>query len=470
MNVRLITSLDNYMREADEIIRAFSPYIIIAEDSLDYVSLSTTTEGNKLVGIIASSLFDTEYVNYTDDSLTEMEFKRRAKKLYKNTLYRIISQLLNVHLPYGSLTGVRPTKLLYEVKRLGLSPSYLTDNYFVDPKKSLLLNNVIDNQRGIYSTDDNRIDIFLNIPFCPTRCTYCSFISTEYKRIVKRIDQYVTAVKREIDLAKSIISNRGNTIASIYVGGGTPSVLDADNLKEILTGLSGLASEFTVECGRPDTITDQKASVLSDLGVTRVSINPQTFFDSTLETIGRRHTVEDFYRAYDIFSSYDFCKNIDLIAGLPDETTEMFVASLNNAIALNPDNITVHSLSLKRGAKLTEQGEKKSSFGRVGEMLDYAHDVLPKHGYGAYYLYRQKNCSDNLENTGYAKRGTECVYNVDIMEDTTSIIGLGAGAMSKLVSNQANRIERYSTPKGLEEYLDRIDEIMAKKEAFFNEA
>ncbi len=467
MNVRLITQLDNYMREADEIVRAFSPYLEIVDDADDYIALSTTTVGNTLSGVIESSFFDRQTVEYTDNAVSEMEFKRVAKRLYKNTLYTTLSRYLKIDLPYGSLTGVRPTKLLYEVKRKGLEDDYLTRNYFVAEKKARLLNDILVNQEDIYSTVDTDVDIFVNIPFCPTRCTYCSFISTEYKRISKRIDEYVACVKREIDLAKSIIKDSGRHLRSIYVGGGTPSVLDAKNLEEILSGLQGLAGEFTVECGRPDTITRDKADVLDSLGVTRVSINPQTFFDDTLVEIGRRHTVADFYQAYDTFSKYAFIKNVDLIAGLQGETTEMFKSSLDKTIALDPENVTVHSLSLKRGSKLTEQGEKKGAFGRVGDMLDYAHTVLPQNGYGAYYLYRQKNCSDNLENTGYAKKGTECIYNVDIMEDTTSIIGVGAGAMSKLVQNKANRIERYSTPKGIEEYLTRIEEVLLKKRAFF---
>ncbi len=467
MKIRLLTQLDNYMREADEIVRAFSPYIEISEDAEDYILLKTTSTSNSLVGIIESSLFAPIPVNYSDDSLQELEFKRRAKRLYKNTLYTAISTCLDMQLPYGSLTGVRPTKLLYEVKKQGLNADYLVNNYFVDPKKATLLDNILASQEGIYSTDDNRIDLFVNIPFCPTRCTYCSFISTEYKRIERRIPEYVDCVKQEIALAKRLINTTGKTLSAIYVGGGTPTVLNEKNLWEILSGLRDLAPEFTVECGRPDTITKEKIAVLTDLGVTRVSINPQTFFDDTLVAIGRRHTVADFYRAYELFSGKPFVKNIDLIAGLTGETTEMFRTSLDKAIALAPENITVHSLSLKRGAKLTELGAKKGEFGSVGDMLDYAHVELPAKGYGAYYLYRQKNCSDNLENTGYAKKGTECIYNVDIMEDTTSIIGVGAGAMSKLVSNHASRIERYSTPKGLEEYLARIDEILDKKSAFF---
>ncbi len=467
MKVRLITELDNYMREADEIVRAFSPYIELDDGAEDYIRLVTITQGNTLKGSIASSLFSTKNIEYSSPDIAEIEFKRIAKRIYKNQLYQLLSSFLDISLPYGSLTGVRPTKLLYEAKNKSLGDNYLVDNYFVEPKKAILLNNIIKNQQGLYSKDDNRIDLFVNIPFCPTRCTYCSFISTEYKRIEKRIDEYIISVRREIELAKRMINESGKTLAAIYVGGGTPSVLSAQNLKEILSGLSGLASEFTVECGRPDTITIDKAAALDDLGVTRVSINPQTFFDDTLVKIGRKHTIFDFYEAYNIFSKYAFVKNIDLIAGLMDETPEMFYTSLDKAIALDPENITVHSLSIKRGAKIAEEGHKKSTFGVVGDMLDYAHTSLPQAGYGAYYLYRQKNCSDNLENTGYAKKGTECAYNIDIMEDTTSIIGIGAGAMSKYVDNANNSIERYSTPKGLEEYLSRIDEVLTKKQHFF---
>lgn len=466
MKLRLISSLPEYIREAEEIVRAFSPYVVVSDDAVDYLELSAEKTDCVFHGKISSSFQPPVEVDYEEEDY--LLFKKLSKRAYKNALYRYMVSLTGLSLPYGSLTGVRPTKLLYEAEKSGLGSSFLTEEFFVSEEKASLIKSVVDNQRGIYSDADDIADVYVNIPFCPTRCNYCSFISSEYKRIEKRISEYRDAVVQEIRSLRSIISARSYNIRSVYVGGGTPSVLPPDILDAILAELRGLATEFTVECGRPDTITEALADVLVRNGVTRCSVNPQSFFDETLIKIGRKHTIEDFYKAYDILNSRGLSVNIDLIAGLTDETPDMFRHSLDSAIALAPDNITVHSLSLKRGSRITEEGQEKARFGAVSDMLSYAHDVLPRHGYAPYYMYRQKNSADNLENTGYALPGKQCVYNIDIMEEIAHVLSAGAGGMSKRLERSSGKILRYSIPKGFEEYLARIEEIIGKKEEFFN--
>ncbi len=466
MKLRLISGLPEYMREAEEIVRAFSPYVVLSDDASDYIELSATVSDNVFRGKIASSLLPPVETEYKEEDYSL--FKKFSKRAYKNSLYRYMESLTGISLPYGSLTGVRPTKLLYEAEKCGRDSSFLTEEFFVSEEKTSLIKSVVDAQRGIYSDDPDIADIYVNIPFCPTRCNYCSFISSEYKRIAKRISEYKDAVVEEIRSLRKITSARSYKIRSVYVGGGTPSVLPPDILDSILKELRGLAAEFTVECGRPDTISEELADVLVNNGVTRCSVNPQTFFDETLVKIGRKHTVADFYKAYDILKSRGLSVNIDLIAGLTDETSEMFRHSLDSAVALSPDNITVHSLSLKRGSRITESGQEKALFGTVSEMLSYAHSTLPKYGYAPYYMYRQKNSADNLENTGYALAGKQCVYNIDIMEEIAHVLSAGAGGMSKRIEHDCGKIVRYSTPKGFEEYLIRIEEIIKKKEEFFN--
>ncbi len=466
MNIKLRTDLPEYLREAEEIVRAFSPYIVVDDLALNEISLYATAEDGNFYGEITSTFKDKETVSYqnTDDFNL---FKKLSKRLYKNTLYKYLSSYLGISLPYGSLTGVRPTKLMHEAIKNGLDKEYLIKEFFVSDDKASLISTVVENQQGIYDLSENNADIYVHIPFCPTRCNYCSFISSEYKRIEKRIEEYRDAVVREICLLKKISKEKQYKIRSVYVGGGTPSVLPTEILDDILKEIKGIAPEFTVECGRPDTITKELAEVLNKNGVTRTSVNPQTFFDETLQKIGRKHTIADFYNAYDILKSHNLSINIDLIAGLTDETVDNFKTSINKAILLDSDSITIHSLSLKRGSRISEEGKTKNFFGDVSEMLSFAHHRLRDAGYFPYYMYRQKNSADNLENTGYSKKGKQCIYNIDVMEDTTTILSAGAGSMSKLVSNNGRKIERLSTPKGFEEYLLRIDEIINKKRDFF---
>ena len=277
------------------------------------------------------------------------------------------------------------------------------------------------------------------------------------------MEEYVPALIREINESAKHVKN----LRSIYVGGGTPVALSDENLDRVLSAIDDINSgvEFTVEAGRPDAITREKLDILKAHGVTRISVNPQTFNDETLKRIGRNHTGADVIHAFEL-AKHDFSVNMDLIAGLPEETSEIFKSSLEKTIALNPDNITVHTLCVKKGSRLAEITNGLSA-GDCEACVEFAHERLNESGYRAYYLYRQKYMAGNLENVGYAKRGKECVFNIDTMEEIANVVACGANAISKRVKNMGERIERDAAPKDVKTYLNKLDEIVRKKEEFF---
>lgn len=471
MKFRLKTAFEDYLRDCEEIIRAFYPYAELdpnADAALEVNSRYDSDSGVFKVTVrgLTSAPKQAETEISEDDAIL---FKKRAKRLVKTAMYEYLSKELGRTLPYGSLTGVRPTKLLYELLSEGKDERALIDEYFVRPDKAALISQTTEGQRGIYATDAKAIDLFVNVPFCPTRCAYCSFISTEYARVKKRIPLYVETVKEEIDAARRIIAERGLSCRAVYVGGGTPTVLEPSYLDEILSRLEGAAEEFTVEAGRPDTIDDEKLDIMKRRGVTRVSVNPQTFNEKTLETIGRSHTIGQIIDAAAAVKKRGFILNADLIAGLTGETVGDFEKSVDGVLSLKPENVTLHSLALKRGSRLNYEKAEKSVSGTVDEMLCLGHEKLVSNNLKPYYMYRLKNSADNLENTGYAVSGAACVYNIDVMEDTVSVIGAGAGAMSKRVENDGKIITRLYNPKGLNEYLERRAEIIESKKEFFYE-
>ena len=394
----------------------------------------------------------------------EITRKRLIKRYAKLAVYRTLSRVFDVSLAWGSLTGIRPTKLAYqEIAESGDFKDFFENTLLVSKEKTALTAEVIASQKGIYETAEGGSDFFVFIPFCPSRCEYCSFISQDVRGAEKLMEEYVPVLIREIKESAKHVKN----LRSIYVGGGTPVALSDCNLDKVLSAIDGINSgvEFTVEAGRPDAITREKAEILKAHGVTRISVNPQTFSDETLKRIGRNHTGFDVIRAYDLVKD-DFSVNMDLIAGLPEETSEIFCNSLEKTIALNPDNITVHTLCVKKGSRLAETTNGLSA-GDCANCVDFAHTRLNEKGYNAYYLYRQKYMAGNLENVGYAKRGKECVFNIDTMEEIANVVACGANAISKRVKNMGERIERYAAPKDVKTYINKSDEILMKKEEFF---
>lgn len=369
--------------------------------------------------------------------------------------------------PWGVLTGVRPTKkarkLLLEGIEFENLEKVLKKDYCLKKSKIKLLLQTVKNQEIVQNS--KLVDFYVNIPICPTRCAYCSFISAELKYVEKLLPDYLQMLAKEICAAKDIITKQGLVVRSVYIGGGTPTVLSAEQLEYLLNQLAFNVAEFTVECGRPDTITKEKLEVLKKYGVTRVSINPQTFHEQTLQKIGRRHTIKSFFEAYDLAKSLDFNINIDLIAGLEGETFKIFKHSVLQALDLKPENLTVHTLSIKKGSNL--QG-KNIQNKQVEKMVKFAYKTLSQNGYLPYYLYRQKNQLGNLENIGYSLKGKQCLFNVDSMEETVSILACGANAISKFIDLDNNKITRIASPKFLNDYISRIDEIIEKKNILFN--
>ena len=450
-----VKTLPSYMNDVPEVIRAFSPYVVLSDDGERLEVVFEEYEGGFKVSVVSENFGREDKVIALDLNVNSLEYKRITKREVKKTLYAFCNRVTGVNLPYGSLTGVRPTKLYYDLIGSGSNiKEHFVAEFSVEPKRADLIERVVLGQKGIYSLKENEIDVFVNIPICPTRCKYCSFISTEYDRVKKLVPKYVDCVREEILDIKHKIARENLKVRSIYFGGGTPTSLCPEDLEK-LCSLFDYGVEFTVEAGRPDSITREKLEVLKKCGVTRISVNPQTFKDETLEILGRAHNTKQLYDAYALAREFDFDVNMDLIAGLPEESFEDFATSLKSAVALNPENITVHTLSLKKGSTLKTEGSEKIMDGSIKKMTDFSIDFLTGAGYVPYYMYRQKNMADGLENVGWCKEGKQCVYNVDYMEETTTVLSAGAGAMSKTVYHDAGRIERNCNPKGFEEYLRR---------------
>ncbi len=462
MNIRFTSELPPYMNDVPEIVRAFAPYIIIDVKAEEEIKFGVNEDGGKVTAEILSPFGNRKESIFLDGE-DRLLYKKLSKRFCKTVLYNFCREITGINLAYGSLTGVRPTKLFYELEEKGEdAEKYLIENFFVEPERAALIKEVVKNQRGVYNRSGEGVDIYVNIPFCPSRCAYCAFISAEIGKVKKYITDYVNAVRAELEGVNEKIARENLRVRSIYVGGGTPTSLSAFDLTEMLSPVKDHGCEFTVEAGRPDSVDKEKFGALKALNVTRVSINPQTFKEKTLELIGRKHTPEDAERAALLAKAYGFILNMDLIAGLPEESAEDFKFSLEKTLSINPENITVHTLSLKRGSVFKNSGAEKSVSGITKECVDFARERLISEGFRPYYMYRQKNMADNLENVGYAREGIYCVYNVDYMEETNTVFAAGAGAAGKTVDRARNLITREYRPKGIEEYLRREQKLAAE--------
>ena len=415
------------------------------------------------------------------DVTDEYERERLRQKAVKLSFFKAARSITGVTPAWGALTGIRPGKLAARLLEQGKTPAQVSrilgDTYYVSPSRRRLA--VETAQEGLRAKADLRpedISLYIGIPFCPTRCAYCSFVSQSVEKSLGLMDPYLEVLCREITDAAQMVRETGLRIKSFYMGGGTPTTLSARQMDRLLThlnrsfDLSGCV-EYCIEAGRPDTITREKLQVLLDHGADRISVNPQTLDDRVLDTIGRRHTAQDIYDALRLVrETGGFAVNMDLIAGLPGDTPDGFRATLEQVLALAPENITVHTLSRKRGSNLMAQDAPIPDGAAVGEMLDFAGTVLPRAGYAPYYLYRQKFMSGGFENVGWTRPGQENLYNICIMEELCSILAMGGGASTKLVRPNGGRLERHIDPKYPTEYIANIDRICAAKaelEAFF---
>lgn len=391
------------------------------------------------------------------------------------TLWQMLSDALGYRPKWGILTGVRPIKLYGKLaSEMGedAASRHFREKLYVSPEKTELARTTWENQKEILAISrPDSFSLYVAIPFCPTRCAYCSFVSSSVEKAFRLVPQYVELLCEELRHTAQIVKDLHLRMQSAYIGGGTPTVLSADQLTEIIRTIRenfdfSDCREFTVEAGRPDTVTAEKLEALKAGGATRISINPQTLNDEVLQAIGRKHTTAQTLAAFELARSHGFQNiNMDLIAGLPKDSPESFHRTLDGILELSPESITVHTLALKRAARLNHETDVPFTGADVAEQMVAAADSrLPQHGYRPYYLYRQSRMVGNLENTGWAKPGFESLYNVLIMEECQSILACGAGAVTKLKDPYSSRIERVFNFKYPYEYISRYHEMVIRKD------
>lgn len=417
-------------------------------------------------GLVSTWIEGNTETLYCQDSAGKLPVKREVKR----QLYHLLSNLLGCKYPWGSLTGIRPTVVAREVK----SAKELMEKYFVrEDKAALAMETAAYEDRVLQSASPDLFCGYIGVPFCRSRCSYCSFISQDAASQLNLLVPYAEAVNNEID---TYCGENPPKLSCLYVGGGTPTVFDDDTFRKLLgRAFAALRSEeipeITVEAGRPDTITDHKLHTLKDLGVHRICINPQTLSDNTLALLGRKHSVDDFYRAYDAARKIGFTTiNTDLIAGLPEEKEEDFIKSLEGVLSLEPENITVHTLSKKKKSSIALDMHgliNRKEKDELDQMLKYADLRLKENGYMPYYLYKQKDSLGGHENTGYTKDGHACVYNVAMMSDQRSILAFGAGSVSKR-SFADRRLQRCPNVRDVQEYMNRTVEMAKRKQTLFS--
>lgn len=408
--------------------------------------------------------------------LEENEERASVKCKLKHLVYSVLSLYTGKVLPWGNLTGIRPTKIAYGLLEEGKTESevisYMENVYDCSREKAELSIDIANRERKLLSTlhYENGYSLYLGIPFCPTTCLYCSFTSYPIGLWKKRVDDYLTAMEKEIDYVSEVYKDK--ILDTVYVGGGTPTTLEPDELRRLLSYLKNkfdftTVQEFTVEAGRADSITKEKLEVLMEFGVTRISVNPQTMKEETLKIIGRRHTVDQVKDAFKLAKEAGFSNiNMDLILGLPGETKEDVVHTMEEVGKLKPDSLTVHSLAIKRASKLNSWIEEHGieTLKNTEETMEIASKAAQNLGMKPYYLYRQKNMSGNLENVGYATDGNFGIYNILIMEEKQTIVAIGAGTITKRVYGDG-RIERVDSVKDVGLYIEKIDEMIERKKA-----
>ncbi len=409
----------------------------------------------------------------TDD---EQETKRAVTHAVKRTVYEAIVPFLDYVPEWGSLTGVRPAKFARGFLEKGYSPAevarIMTENYCVSPaRRALAIRSAgiaWDRKKKLQPKD---ISLYVGIPFCPSRCSYCSFVSHSIERAGALLGPYLDTLCAEIRHAGEVVRQAGLRIVSVYVGGGTPTTLSAPQLERLLGKIHtafdlSAISEFTVEAGRPDTITEEKLRVLAQNGVDRISINPQSMNDDVLAAIGRKHSAKDVLNTYQTARKIGFrVINMDTIAGLDGDTPESFAETMRTLVSLKPENITVHTLAVKRGANHNDRIQAVSRHETVRKMLEASTQILTAAGYSPYYLYRQKFMAGGYENVGWTRQGFECDYNIYMMEELQTILSLGAGGVTKLLTSDGSKIRRISNPKYPYEYNTSLEKINAGKQA-----
>ena len=410
------------------------------------------------------------------EGLSEQEIKKITKETIKRSMYNVLMKKFNSYVPWGILTGIRPVKIVHNLLDKNLSDKDIRENlktnYLIsDEKIDLALSIAKRERKFIYPIDKNKISLYISIPFCPTRCYYCSFPANPLKQFGHLKKEYIDKLIIEIKGLAKLLKETHKEIETLYIGGGTPTTLDAEEMDILIKALYkelDLSSikEFTVEAGRPDTINREILECLKKNNVTRISINPQTMNQETLDKIGRGHSVNEIKEAFHLAREIGFDNiNMDLILGLEGENVDMVRNTLEEIKKLSPESLTVHTLAIKRASKLKEKMDEYvlTQYEEMVKMIDLSMEYAKEMNLNPYYMYRQKQMLGNLENIGYAKEGYECIYNMQIMEEKQSNYALGAGAISKFVYIDEDRIERVENVKNVEQYIDRVEEMIDRK-------
>ena len=481
----IILNNNSYKYETEAIVKLFIPatrfeFLYEGTDADGDIIMTRIRKCRSCTYIYAYARINKSVIRKSDklasSDFTDSECEFRICRL----MYDILNRLTGIRPQWGLLTGIRPVKKVNDMIKSGFSKEQVykqfSEKYLVTKNKIDISYHTAMTQLPVISDfDEKTVSLYISIPFCPTRCSYCSFVSHSMDSARKLMPQYISGLCRELGILGKIVEDAGLKIDTVYYGGGTPTSISSDDIYKLMKktaecfDLSSIR-EYNVEAGRADTITEEKLAVIKKMGATRISINPQTLNNDVLREIGRNHTAEQTIEAFKLARSMGFDNiNMDLIAGLPTDTFESFKRTIDKITELDPDGVTIHTLTLKRSAGLYSHG-KENIKNPASVMLDYGNKILTEHDYNPYYLYRQKNTVDNLENIGYSKKGKESLYNIYIMDETQTILGAGCAASTKLVSGNGSitRVLNYKFPY---EYINRFDELMKKKETvteFFN--
>lgn len=462
----------NYIDEVQSILQMFYPnqsFNLIEDISLcsEFVVESSIDNRQCIAVIYDNNVKLSEYkVKIESSDIKEI------KRYIKLSIYKAVKNILDIKMPWGILTGIRPAKRISDMMNENLSDeeirSILKEKYLTDESKINLSIEVAHAEKEILKNNNpKKVGLYIGIPFCPTRCLYCSFASYSLEQYKNKVDTYLECLEKEFKFACQYLKNYD--LETIYIGGGTPTSLNESQFYKLLNLVSKYFKtpfEYTVEAGRPDTITREKLKIMKQFNVGRISINPQTINDKTLELIGRNHSVSDFFEAFEMARLEGHNNiNVDLILGLPGEDIKDIENTFYNIEKISPESITVHTLAVKRASRLKETINQYEMITaeKMEKMLDIASKSAYKMNMYPYYMYRQKNMIGNFENVGYCKSGFECIYNVQIMEERQTILALGAGGSTKIFEHDTNKIERIFNVKSVDDYILRIDEMIDRK-------
>ena len=476
--MNLFINGNNYHYALEQLIRVFLPDISLQKiyESKDYEGdfiACETNECNKQIKVkilISYNSFKKEL----DKTFSGDDLYKCGELGACQLLYSVLTDIYEYTPKWGIQTGVRPTKIYFNLLRNNTEQEavqYLEEELFISKEKARLVKEVCDNEKAVIdSAKEDEFSLYISIPFCPSRCSYCSFISHSYDSIKKLIPDYVKLLCEEIKFTSLVTDSLNLKLRTVYIGGGTPTVLSTEQLKEIFDTITrnfdlSYLSECTLEAGRPDTLSEDKLLMIKSSFVTRITINAQSFNDEILESIGRKHTSSDILNAYSTARKLGFDNiNTDLIAGLEGESVDCFCDSVKKAVELDAENITLHTLALKRSSFLITRDAKKGEIiADTSKMISLASDYLRLNGYIPYYMYRQSKSIGNLENTGWAKPDKVCEYNIFMMEEVQNVFGVGAGAVTRLINHNNGKIQRVYNFKYPFEYIDDFQTIKQRK-------